>query len=435
MTPKSGGSFASVAANRQISSNVLRFVLEKADGVPLFAEELAKALVEGGTPVRGSDRASEPPESLPESAVPSTLSGLLMARLDRLGRALQTAQLAAALGREFRMNVLSAVSAADSHVVSNDVQELVLAGLVYPAGGSGNAYAFKHALIRDAAYDLASAPARQSAHARIAATLERQFHDVMETQPGLLAYHYAAADQKALAIRFGQRAAEQALQRSAFTEASAHAQSAISWANVLEGSNRAEAELAASAVLSQVHMATRGWADADVKAAVDSCTSLLRKVDTSSPHRVPTLWQLFAYHHTSSDRRSARAVAEELVAVAETSGDRGLRAAAATVLGITLHPEGHITEAKRSLKRAIELYDPELDRDQGNRMGMHPLVLARTLLAQLEWLRGTPRWPRRWWRARSIGHAKWDTSRRSRWAFSMAVWFTSTRTTRRRRRP
>ena len=135
-------------------------------------------------------------------------------------------------------------------------------------------------------------------------------------------------------------------------------------------------------------MATRGWADADVKAMVDSCTSLLRRVDTSSPHRIPTLWQLFAYHHTASDRRSARAVAEELVAVAETSGDRGLRAAAATVLGITLHPEGHITEAKGSLKRAIELYDPELDRDQGNRMGMHPLVLARTLLAQLEWFAG-----------------------------------------------
>ena len=140
--------------------------------------KLAKALVEAGTSRAWErSRASEPPESHPESGVPSTLRGLLMARLDRLGRARQTAQLAAALGREFRMDVLSAVSAADSHVVSNDVvQELVLAGLVHPAGGSGNAYAFKHALIRDAAYDLASAPARQSAHARIAATLERQFH-------------------------------------------------------------------------------------------------------------------------------------------------------------------------------------------------------------------------------------------------------------------
>jgi tetratricopeptide (TPR) repeat protein len=218
--------------------------------------------------------------------------------------------------------------------------------------------------------------------------LEQRFHDVTEAQPDLLAHHHAAAEQKAQAIGYAQRAAEQALQRSAFAEASAHASNAISWADVLEGSKRAEAELAANGVLSQALMTTRGWADGEVKAAVDRCTALLRKLDKFSPHRVPTLWQLFAFHHTSSDRPGARAVALELVAVAEESGDRGFRAAAATLLGITLHPEGNITEAKSSLKRAIELYDPDLHRDQGHRIGMHPLVLAKTLLAQLHWFGG-----------------------------------------------
>ncbi len=376
----------SLAPDKILSSELLAFVLKKAEGVPLFAEELTKTLMEAGVLAVSSDRGSSPPPSLDQLEIPSPLGGVLMARLDRLGRAKQTAQLAATLGREFRLDILAAVGSMTPDVLSEDFRKLIEAGLVYPV--SDNTYAFKHALIRDAAYDLSSTYARQSAHVLIASTLEERFPDIAKAQPDLLAFHYAAADRKAAALPYAQLAADQALQRCAYVEATVHASSVVSWAECLEGSPRSEAELVANSVLSQAMMATRGWADPQVEAIAKRSATLLREVDSFNRYRVPTLWSLFAYYHTASKRRAANEVARQLVAAADATGDPGLRAAAATVLGITLHPEGNMSGARHALEQAISLYDPKLHRDQGPRMGLDSLVLAKTLLAHLQWFSG-----------------------------------------------
>src|SRR5262249_44448936 len=107
-----------------------------------------------------------------------------------------------------------------------------------------------------------------------------------------------------------------------------------------------------------------------------------------SPHRVPTLWSLFTYHHVASNRRDARAAAEEIVAIAERSGDPGLRAAAAAALGTCLYADGTHAEARRALTRVVHDYDPERHRDHGARYGLDSLVLAKTLLGHLAWLSG-----------------------------------------------
>lgn len=386
--PETEAIVASMVPNATPPKHLMRMVLEKSEGIPLFTEELTRTLIEEGAFASLSEGSGDRGRAGVLSEIPSTLTGLLTARLDRLGRAKRTAQLAATIGREFRRDLLTEVSSIDSEALAADLQDLVDHGMVHMAALSDDAYVFKHALIRDAAYQNMSSHVRENAHERIAAALEQRFPEAAKNEPDLLAYHYAAGGKLGRAITFGQRAAEQALRRSAYAEAIAHGSNLRTWIEGLGDAERTEAELTANGTLSQAIMVTRGWADPEVKALADRSASLLRALDPRSPHRVPALWSLFAYHHTASNRREARVAAEELVAVAEGTGDKGFRAAAATILGITLHPEGKISAARATLENAIRLYDPELHRNQGAEIGLDSLVLSKALLAHLIWFAG-----------------------------------------------
>jgi TOMM system kinase/cyclase fusion protein len=367
---------------------VIDYVSDRADGVPLFVEELVRMMIDTGLLVERDDR-YELTGPLAGAAIPGTLRALLTARLDRLARAKETARLAAALGREFSLEVLSAASALGPAVVAEDVEQLMRAGLVLRKRRGREAVGvFKHALVRDAAYDSLPPGARQKVHARIASTLEERFPEVAETRPELLAHHHAAAEQQRQAVGYGQRAAEQGLKRSTYTETIAHASNVLAWAEALSGAEAVEAELTANGALIQALMMNRGWADPQVKAAVERSASLVERLEPDSEHRVPMLWSLFTYHHVASNRRMARAVAEQLVAIAEQSGEQGLRAAAATLHGLALVTDGRYADAQPAFERAVELYDPARHRDHGKRFGLDSLVLAKAYLAQLHWFSG-----------------------------------------------
>lgn len=386
--PKIEEMLAALAGGKALPPAVIEQVADRSDGVPLFAEELLRMMVDAGLLVEREDRC-ELTGPLSGAAIPGTLRALLTARLDRLARGKDTAQLAAALGREFSLEVLSAASPLGPAAVAEDLERLMSAGLVLRRRrGRGAVGVFKHALLRDAAYESLSTSARQRVHTRIAGTLEERFPEVVRTRPDLLAHHHAAAEQKPSAVGYAQRAAEQALQRSAYIEAIAHASSVAAWVEALPGAEAALAELRANGVLTQALMATRGWADPQVKATADRSASLLQRLEQDSEHRVPTLWSLFTYHHVASHRRAARGVAEELCSIAERSGDRGLRAAAEALRGLALYVDGDHADARRAIERAAELYDPELHRDHGARFGLDTLVLARAYVAQLDWLSG-----------------------------------------------
>jgi TOMM system kinase/cyclase fusion protein len=379
---------AGLVGHKALPPAVIEQVTDRADGVPLFAEELLRMMVDSGLLVEREDR-YELTGSLSRAAIPGTLRALLTARLDRLERAKETAQLAAALGREFSLKVLSAASPLGPEAVAEDLERLTSAGLLLRKRRQKDAVGvFKHALVRDAAYESLSSGARRRVHARIAATLEEGFPEVVRTRPDLLAHHHAAAEQKREAVGYAQRAAEQALQRSTYAEAIAHAASALAWAEALPGADGALAELTANGVLAQALMATRGWGDPEVKAITDRSASLLQQLEQDSKLRVPTLWSLFAYHHVASNRRTARAVAEELVAIADRSLDRGLGAAAEALHAVALFVDGDHADARRAAERAVELYDPDLHRDHGARFGLDSLSLARAYVAQLCWYSG-----------------------------------------------
>lgn len=367
-----------------LGPTAVQALIERCDGVPLFLEEMAYMVTDAGD---GGQPASTGTGSAARPAIPETLRGMLVARFDRLGRARETAQVGAAIGREFDIDLLLAVSTLGAADVQDDLDRLVANGLAHRRRRPrGVTYQFRHALVRDAVYDTCAD--NSAIHGKIAAALEAQFPSICRTRPDLLAHHHASAGQIVQAIGYAQQAAERELARSAFPEALVHASNALEWIRSLSSAEAVEAELMANSVLIQALMATRGWAHTAVKSAADRSAELVARLDVDSRHRIPTLWFLFTYHHVANHRRIARRMVEQVVDLAERSSDEGLRAAAETLHGLALYVDGDHASARRAVVRAIELYDPELHRDHGSRFGMDTGMLAFAYLGQLQWYAG-----------------------------------------------
>jgi predicted ATPase len=211
-----------VAEGKRIPAAVMRYLVHQTDGVPLFVEEMTKALLESKVLEEMQDQ-YELRGTFTSLAVPATLQDSLMARLDRLGMAKGVAQLGATLGRTFTYDLLQAVSSQHEAVVQHSLAELVEAGLLYQLGRLPQAtFTFKHALIQETAYQSLLRSTRQQHHQRIARVLETRFPATDETQPELLAHHFTEAGLHAQATSHWQRAGQHALERSANVEAVAH---------------------------------------------------------------------------------------------------------------------------------------------------------------------------------------------------------------------
>lgn len=192
----------SLVGGKPLPAEVVQRIADRADGIPLFAEELVRMLSESAL-VELEDRFSLA-GPLPDAAIPSTLRELLAARLDRLGRARQTAQIASALGREFDAALVSAVSASEG-AAREDLEVLLGAGLIHRKRRQRDStMVFEHALIRDAAYESLPPAARRDTHARIAAVLVERFPAIARERPELVAHHLALADGRPRAIPLGQ---------------------------------------------------------------------------------------------------------------------------------------------------------------------------------------------------------------------------------------
>jgi predicted ATPase len=187
---------------KTLPHEVVQQILVKADGVPLYVEEMTKAILESGQ-LKDVDGHYELTRSFSTFAIPATLQDSLMARLDRLVPAKAVAQYAAVIGRQFSYELLQAVSQVDEETLHKELSRLVEAELLYQRGLPPQAtYTFKHALIQDAAYQSLLKSARQGYHQRIAQVLETQFPETTEGQPELLAYHYTEAGLTGQAVAY-----------------------------------------------------------------------------------------------------------------------------------------------------------------------------------------------------------------------------------------
>jgi predicted ATPase len=212
----------SMTDGKALPPEVLAQIIAKTDGVPLFVEELTKALLESGQ-LQALDGHYALVVSLSTFAIPTTLQDSLMARLDRLMTAKGVAQMGATIGRQFAYDLLQAVSQLDALTLQRELGRLVEAEIVYQRGvPPQSTYVFKHALIQDTAYQSLLKSTRQHYHQQIAQVLESQFPETIEAQPELLAYHCTEAGLTAQAVVYWQRAGQQASDRSAYLEAISH---------------------------------------------------------------------------------------------------------------------------------------------------------------------------------------------------------------------
>jgi class 3 adenylate cyclase len=207
-----------VVGNKPLPANIRQDIIERTDGIPLFVEEMTKAVLEAESQGAVEHLAAAVPSSA--LAVPASLQASLMARLDRLGPAKEVAQNGAAIGREFPHALLTAVVGKPEEELDLALDRLIAAGLLFRQGAPPHAtYLFKHALVQDAAYGTLLREPRRALHARIAEALERQFTDIAENQPELLARHCTEAGLIEKAADLWGKAGQRSLERSALREA------------------------------------------------------------------------------------------------------------------------------------------------------------------------------------------------------------------------
>jgi class 3 adenylate cyclase/predicted ATPase len=348
---------AGITDGKIFPAEVLQQIIEKADGVPLFVEEMTKAILESGQ-LKAVDGHYELIGSFSTFAIPATLQDSLMARLDRLVTAKGVAQYAAVIGRQFAYDLLSMVSQLDDTTLQRELGRLVEAEIVYQRGvPPKTTYTFKHALIQDAAYQSLLKSTRQQYHQRIAHILEWQFPAMVEHQPELPAHHCTEAGLIEQAGRYWQRAGENAIQRSAHVEAIAHLRQGLKLLQTLpETPQRLQREVDMLIALGESLNASKGQAAREVGETYTRARQLCQHLE--NPHQLfPVLSGLWIYHIGRAEYQTAHALGEQLLTLAQQVRDAVLLVAAHRSLGATLFWLGAVAAAHTHFVQGTSLYD------------------------------------------------------------------------------
>jgi len=285
-----------VTGGKALPCEIAERIIDRTDGVPLFIEELTKMVIESGMLTDAGDR-FDARGPVPPLAIPASLHASLLARLDRLAPVREMAQIAAALGRSFSHELISAVAAMPQQEVDAALAQLVRAELVFQRGSPPDAeYAFKHALVQDAAYSTMLRSRRQQIHGRIAATLESQFPEVVAAQPQLMAHHCAEAGFTEKAVCYRLKAGQRAVARSAMTEAVAQLQRGLELLSSMpEASRPLQHELDMQIALGRALMAANGYSAPVVADTLVRARALAERIDR--PDRlVPLLYSQWGFH-------------------------------------------------------------------------------------------------------------------------------------------
>ena len=313
----------SVAGNNVLPEEIVEEIIERTDGIPLFVEELTKAVVEAR--VRDGDEASTLNRAAPSAlAVPATLHASLVARLDRLGAiAREVAQIGAVIGREFSYEVLAPIAQKTDMEVQTALSRLTDAELVFCRGTPPQAtFLFKHALVRDVAYGSLLRGQRQQLHGRIADVLAEHFPTTVEAEPEVMAHHYREAGMADAASTYFERAGDRAVARSAYIEATAHFRAAIEEADRLpQKDERARRALTLLLKLGPAIVVTIGQWKPEVEAVYRRAHELGREVG-DGPKLFRATWGL--RHSGRADNKQSRKRTEELTSLAQRLGDESL---------------------------------------------------------------------------------------------------------------
>ena len=403
-----------LAGGRSLPANVSAQIVSKTEGVPLFIEEVTKAVLESGF-LREAGERYELTGSLPAVAVPATLHDSLMARLDRLATVKAVAQIASVIGREFNYELISAVADLQTAELTVALDELVRAELVFRQGAPFEAtYAFKHALVRDAAYQSLLKTARAELHARIAEALKGRFPGTADAQPELVAHHYSEAGAVRHAISYWLRAGERAAGRSAHIEAIAHLRRGLALLHGLPDAEQARFELDLQADLGISLMATQGFAAREAGNAFARAQQLAEQ--TGELSRLGGILQgLCSYHMVRGDIPATRELAGRGLVAAESRGDLVLLATSEQMLGGAFCTDGAFEAAWSHFEHGIQASDQLAGDAPPSVIGADVRVFLRSWASHALWHLGRAPQAARL-SAEAIGHARTTTN-----SFSLAL--------------
>jgi class 3 adenylate cyclase/predicted ATPase len=379
---------AQISRNHSLSPVLTNEIVAKTDGNPLFVEELTKAVLEGAI-TDGNTGAPVAQDALP-SLVPATLHDSLMARLDRLEAVKDVAQIGAAVGREFSYTLIRELVGDDDPALTAALTKLEQAELVFRRGQPPDAtYTFKHALVRDIAYESLLKTRRKQLHGQIARTLEARFNDIVLSQPELVAHHFSEAGLFERAVRYWLKAGNLALNRSA-NAAVAHLQQGLKQIpSVEDEAARKTLELLLQTSLGNSLQALKGWSTEEVKDAYTRALHLCQESGLDQD-ALPAIFGLWTWNFVRPSFSEAKLLAGHLLHAAETSGDSAYKVLGHEALGFTFLAQGHFRAARTELERSMALCGETDPSRYIEISGQDPRVHARLYYGMSLWFLGYP---------------------------------------------
>jgi class 3 adenylate cyclase/predicted ATPase len=385
-----------IVGNKFLPPSIREDMIDRSDGIPLFIEEMTKAVLEAESEEDAQKLTAAIPSARLE--IPATLHASLMARLDRLGPAKELAQIGAAIGREFSHRLIEILAGKSQVELETGLYRLIDAGLLFRRGVPPDAnYTFKHALVQDAAYSTLLREHRRGLHAKIAQALETQFADTAERQPELLARHYTDAGRIEKAAVFWGKAGQRSLEQSALAEAVEQLSRALSQIAILPATptlrrERIKLQLAVANALMHV----RGYAAPETRASLDQASSLIKQAEElGEPLDDPlvlfsVLYGLWVASYNAFDGDRVRERAAQCLAAAEKEGTTIPLMVGHRLMGISLFHIGDLTEGRAHLDRAKRLFDPAKHRPLATRFGQDIGVGISYQRSLPQWMLGYP---------------------------------------------
>lgn len=376
LTEAEAEGLATQVAGRVLPLLVLRELIARAEGVPLFVEELTREVTRGS------------PDGAELAAVPASVHASLLARFDRLGPARLVAQLGATLGREFRVDLLRSLHDGSEESVESELGKLVDAGLVTPDGDAHGAYRFHHALVQETIYRTVPKKERRQLHERVFSALEQSFPEVFEARPEVAAYHATNAGLSARAVPLLLQVGQTALKRAAVHEAEGYLNRALRQLPELDEAERPKAELSIQGALAPAYMVSHGWASKEVEVAATRQRELGFALGDGQGIFAGT-WGLYTVHAVRGDMHRALELGLEVEKLGFATSDPKFNLLGLQPVSYARLMRGEFEEALECVERGRTLFDLEREKQILASFQLSPYgtllvveVLARWILGQ-----------------------------------------------------
>jgi len=375
-----------LAHGKSLPDAIIDEIAAKTDGVPLFVEELTKTILESGE-LKETASGYQLTSPLSHLVIPASLHASLMARLDRLQPVKEVAQTAACIGREFEYRLLKAISPLADAALQDALDRLMSAELIFGRGRPPEAkYIFKHALVRDAAYESLLKTRRQIIHGKLVGALEKE--DMVP--PELIAHHAAIAGMTDKAITNWRQAGIAATARPAYQEAIAHLTNALSL--VQQGGEsraRLESELDLQVMLAHALIPKEGYNAEPTARAFARALEIVKQIG-ETPHRFPVLYGSWVAHNIRGETALALTQARDVLDLANKQDDDDARLVALRLTGVSHFALGNLDAARRDLNLSLSFYRPAEHGRLVRRFGLEPGITTLCFLYIVCWLMGYP---------------------------------------------